>query len=439
MQLRKVMQFVRLRLVPLLVSGVILVSPLSLCAEAAVWEGTATMTGYYWGLNADVRYRQDKTISLPYTNASDYGDISVCYGSQVVNGMGFATGDDVVFTSDVDVYISGYAWAVNAAGDIVSMIGDPYDIDGYEATYHRVDTDTTGEVVGSLKEITSFDPEVADEINVLRDSGIQMRVQFVASEEYPISDLKIAPVVKSGYSFAGGKADYYTNWIYPSIRVITASSSAELDELSGIADELIAQNQILSAMKGDVVALLQNIYREVGDISIATEAMRTILSALVQYVDDVENGIVEINTELDNIYSMVDHEFGVIDSRLRYIAGWLEYILDDTHTIVDQLDDLYSLVYGFLYESSGEMQDQTDNQIEQGTGLQEGLGGLQKPVYEDFDFNADDYLNQYDSSGDSAAAVSGFMGVIFGNSMITSMLMITLSFAMIAYVLYGKR
>lgn len=430
MQLRKVMRFVRLRLVPLLVSGVILVSPLSLCVNAAVWEGSAEIRLDYWGVGNGIKYQMSsQTVVLPLSNSVV---LNTPKNRSVCNGMYFRE-TATTWTGPVDVYIGGYMRS-DYASDSIILSGDPYNYENYQVTYRGTDGQE-GEVLGAKAEFSRFTPNDS----LPHGSGITGRVSFSASEGMPISDICMKPNVECGWYKEPGGHMYNGKWVVTSFRIVSSDSSAELDQLNEVTDQLIANNQLLAAMKGDIVALLQDIYREVGDINIATDAMRTILTALVDYVDDVENGLIEINTELDNIYSMVYQQFRILIYDIQYLTGWVEYIRDDTQTIIDQLDELYSLVYGFLYESNGEMQEETNSQVQQGTQLQEGLGELQKPVYDDFDFNTNDYVDQFDSSGDSAAAVSGFLGVIFGNSMISSMLMITLSFAMVAYVLYGKR
>lgn len=423
MQLRKVMRFVRLRLVPLLVSGVFLVSPLSLCVNAAVWEGSAEIRLDYWGVGDKIHYQMSgRTVTLPLSNSVE---MQTTKNRSVCNGMYFRE-MDTTWTGPVDVYIGGYMKS-NYASDSIILSGDPYDHNNYEVVYRGTDGQS-GEVLGVKAEFSRFTPNET----MPHGDGITARVSYSASDGMPISEISMRPVVESGWYKEPGGHMYNGIWVVTSFRIIASDSSAELDQLNEVTDQLIANNQLLAAMKGDIVALLQDIYREVGDINIAADAMRTILTALVDYVDDVENGLIEINTELDNIYSLLNRY-------LFNIEIYLENIAADILVIRENVEEIYSWIYRFLYESDGEMQEETNSQVQQGTQLQEGLGELQKPAYDDFDFNTNDYVDQFDSSGDSAAAVSGFLGVIFGNSMISSMLMITLSFAMVAYVLYGKR
>ena len=431
MQFRKVVQYVRLRFVPFLVAGVILVSPLSLCANAAVWEGSAKATVYYWGLNAAVRYRKDNVVTLPYIGGNDYEGFPIVYGSQVVNGIGFDTGTDYTFSSDVDVYISGFPWAAAAAGDTITKIGNPFDEGNYEVTYQNLMTGGIGSVSSGLKEITSFNPSVSDPaIAYPTNGGIEMRMQFAADEAYTISGLKVVPIEKCGWSFANGKADYYTYWRYTSIRVITAASSAELDELSNVADQIIAGNEILEAMKGDVVALLQQIYSITGDIEIAANKTNQMLTTLLGYVDGLEG-------QLGNIYSTLSSFTAQLISLLQANN---QALLNQIQQSTSELTEILNEIRDYILEDDGGRQSDALDKVEQGSAVQEGLGELQRPDYEDIDTNVGDYVDQFDGgSGESDAVLNGFLGTIFESSMVTSMLMISLTFCMVAYVLYGKR
>lgn len=422
--MKKVGKIVKLHILPCLVCAVLLFSPLSV-AHAAVWEGSATTTVYYWGLNADVKYRKDNVVTLPYIGGNDYDGFPIVYGSQVVNGIGFDTGTDYTFSSDVDVYISGFPWAAAAAGDTITKIGNPFDEGNYEVTYQNLMTGGTGTVSSGLKEITSFNPSVSDSmIAYPTNGGIEMRMQFAADDAYTISGLKVVPVEKCGWSFANGKPDYYTNWRYTSIRIITASSSAELDELSNVADQIIAGNEILAAMKGDVVAILQDIYRETMDIEIAADRTVDLLDTMLGYVDGIEG-------QLTDIYGLLSGFFTSITKLLRDQHSDLMGNLADFQMMVDsRLYEIYAELSG--NGTNGEITEGVQNQIGEGNLVQEGLGELDKI---DPDAAVDNLYTPNGETEEFASVLSSF----FENSLVMTMLMVSLSMSFVAYVLYGKR
>lgn len=418
-------KLLKLKIVPFVVSVVLALSPLALSVSAAVWEGTATLNAYYWGLNADVRYISENLVeTLPYTGSGDYSGIPVVYGSQVVNGIGLKIDPDVQFLDDVDVYISGYAWAPAAAGDVVSVIGDPFNADNYEATYFSVSTGTTGEVLGSLKYVESFTPQPVDSAVQSAPTGITMRVQYAGGEEYPISTLVVKPVAKCGYSFANGKKDYYTLWRYTSVRVITAKTSAELDELSNVADQIIAGNEILEAMKGDVVALLQQIYAQTGDIEIAVTQTNTLLNSLLGFVDGLEG-------QLTNIYSTLS---SFVTQLLSMLQSNHQELFDALNTNHSELMDILYHIDSLLGDGDGIIEDDVEDTEIIADSTLGGLNELEKPDFSGEDLEVDGY-----SPDGNVDYLGNVLAPIFSNSLFFSMLMVTMTFCLVAYVLYGKR
>lgn len=421
-------KLLKFKIVPVLVGAVLALSPLALSVSAAVWEGSATLNAYYWGLNANVRYISENLVEkLPFTGTSDYSGIPVVYGNQVVNGIGLKIDPSVQFLDDVDVYISGYAWTAKAAGDTVSVIGNPFNAENYEATYFSGSTGTTGEVLGSLKYVESFAPQPVDSDVQAAPSGITMRVQYAGGEEYPISQLVIKPVVKCGYSFAGGLANYYTNWRYTSVRVITARTSAELDELSNVADQIIAGNQILEAMKGDVVALLQQIYTQTGDIEIALNQTQTLVNNLLGVSQDILGEAQDANSNLVDIYELLSASFNTIIRNQENVYDLLENTLAEIRNHLHAIRDALIEGDGAVSEDVSEMWGETDSTIG-------GLNELQKPDFSGEDLEVDGY-----SPDGNVDYLGNVLSPIFSNSLFFSMLMVSMTFCLVAYVLYGKR
>lgn len=423
MQLRKVMRFVRLRLVPLLVSGVILVSPLSLCANAAAWEGIVKTRVDYWGVSNGIHYQMSGgSVNAPL---SDSGWLLTPKNNSVCNGMYFLE-DSVTWTGPVDVYIGGYMRSV-VASEKITISGDPYDYNNYDVTYRGSDGQS-GAVLGTKAEFSRFTPNETRP----HGDGITARVSFIASEGAPISEIRLCPAVESGW-YKPASANN-GEWIITSLRVISSESSAELDELNEVTDQLIANNQLLAAMQGDIVALLQDIYREVGDINIAADAMRTILTALVQYVDDIESGLIEINGELVNIYSLMGSFMVSMESNLKSLYKMLDGYLMDMEMTLRDLSDFVGQIYDGLFTSDHVAGDEAFEQVQEGSSVQDSLGDLQKPAIDSIIPDMEQYVPETDAEG-----LTNFMGVVFSNNIVRSMLMITLSMSLVAYVLYGKR
>lgn len=421
MQLRKVVQYVRLRFVPFFVAGVILVSPLSLCAQAAVWEGNANLGYVYWGSTNGVAYFSGKDIVLPLSGVS----LEETVNQRTSNGMRLDLGS-AEFSSPVSIYISGY-YRNSHSGATITEIGDPWNAANYEISY-CVGTNTKHTLQPEY--IAIFTPTDDASMAYVGD-GMTLVATVDASEITPSKDIKVRPIKECGWKRTGASS-LQGQWLYTSVRVIGAETSAELDELNNIAQQIVAGNATLEAMLGDVVGLLQQIYVITGDIEIAADRTVDLLNTMLDYVDGIEG-------QLTDIYGLLSGFFTSITKLLQNQHSELMGSLADFHMMVEgRLHDIYMELSG--EGGSGDIIEGTKEQVEQGSAVQEGLGELEKPDYEDFEFNADDYVDQFDGgSGESQTAFTGFMNAIFGSGMITTMMMVTLSFAMVAYVLYGKR
>lgn len=417
MQLRKVVQYVRLRFVPFLVSGVILVSPLSLCANAAVWEGNASIGYTYWGGNG-VAYMHSQDIVLPSSGVA----LQETVNQRTSNGMRLALGD-VAWTKPLTIYISGFYFNTHSAATI-AQVGDPMHPSNYEIKFRDTSRDVTGAL--DIDKISSFTPNY-DAAYVGR--GLSLVASLDASEDEPVADVLVRPHTECGWKRTGANS-YQGFWYWTSVRVISAETSAELDELNNIAQQIVAGNETLEAMLGDVVGLLQQIYAITGDIEIAADRTVDLLNTLLEYVDGVEG-------QLGNIYSTLSSFTAQLISLLQSNnQALIQQIQQSTGELTEILNEIRDLIW----ESDGGRENDAADKVEQGSAVQEGLGELQRPDYEDIDTNVGDYVDQFDGgSGESDAALSGFLGRIFESSMVTSMLMISLTFCMVAYVLYGKR
>lgn len=420
MQFRKVVQYVRLRFVPFLVAGVILVSPLSLCANAAVWEGNANIGFTYWNANG-VPFYNGVDVTLPISGVQR----EEARAGLITNGMRLSLGE-LEFTSPVSIYINGY-YRNSHSGASIFVIGDPWAPANYEVKYTYDNSDIVNQPISGISEFTPIDEASMAYVG----KGIGLYAKVDASDAHPVKDILVRPINECGWK-RGGANSLKGFWYWTSVRVISAETSAELDELNNIAQQIVAGNETLEAMLGDVVSLLQQIYAITGDINIAADRTVDLLNTMLDYVDGIEG-------QLTDIYGLLSGFFTSITKLLKDQHSELMGSLVDFHMMVEgRLHDIYMELSG--EGGPGDILEGAQDQVEQGSAVQEGLGELEKPDYEDFDFNTGDYVDQFDGgSGESSLAMSHFMGALFGNSLITSMLMITLSFAMVAYVLYGKR
>ena len=418
MQHRKMKQFVQLRVVPFLVAAILTVSPLSLCASAATWEGTGSLGYTYWGSVNGLPYYNQLSVSFP---ASTF---LAGLSGRTLNGNRVKL-EGVTWTSPVSIYVSGY-YRNSYTSVIIEEVGDPYDPSNYEIKGYL---DTGTETYGTIEEITIFTPTAPD---YKTSSGISLVARIDASEGRPISDVFLRPIKECGFvktssaDASAGVSQSKGDWVWTSARVIGAESAEELAALDNVASEITAGNDILESMKGDLVAILQDIYVEVGNIDIAAESMKNILGVIRDTVsgmtDDLANTAIATMAMVRILQTNLPNILSAIDLNGQLIAGKLDELID------------------LLLDESNNAASESEDKVEQGSAVQEGFNELQRPDYESIDTDVGHYVNQFDGgSGESDAALGSFMGSIFQSSMITSMLMISLTFCMVAYVLYGKR
>lgn len=227
----------------------------------------------------------------------------------------------------------------------------------------------------------------------------------------------------TGYQFNGTKGDSYSNyriWVYiPSMSIVTTETSAELEGLENIADSITAGNDILSAMYGDIMSILNKMYARMGDMLAVEEAMRDYLSNIDTWTQDIDLAVWEIHnllgSEFDRLISTIetegsDIEIAIIDSTDRLIALFTEGGAPDDY-ITDK-----------------------DEQLDHGQEVFEGLGQLEKPDVDTLNPDVSGGL-----TGDGAAGYTDLLGAVFEFDLIVQLMLVSLSIVFLGYVLYGKR
>ena len=152
------------------------------------------------------------------------------------------------------------------------------------------------------------------------------------------------------------------------------------------------------------------------------------VSPLYSFLRLFVNGFSDSNELLAHIYdqNVIDHEA---------ILGWFSEInLSITNfgsSIVDRLDKLLE-----RDDTSGsdDFQDDLASQATEMENIDEILDSVTKPSLDDIDTSVDDIV-----SNDDVSRYTGFLRAILSNSIISSLCLMSLTFAFISFVIFGKR
>lgn len=163
--------------------------------------------------------------------------------------------------------------------------------------------------------------------------GVLIKAKTTVEDGDSIYNLQLR---STGYQFNGTKGNSYSSyrvWVYiPSMSIISTETSAELEGLENIADSITAGNNILSAMYGDIMELLNRMYARMGDMLAVEEAARDYLSSIAEYTQDIDYAVWEI-------YNLVSSQFDLLISTIELESDDIQAaIAKQTQDMINYLD-----------------------------------------------------------------------------------------------------
>lgn len=399
-----------------LTSALLAVTLLSvLCAiPAAAAELSGKATGSFGYITTSNVFETKVGSTLSYSSLSEQSIPTSFYGAKIkAVGLGSLdlTDDGSFYTGAVGVYFSYYIYCPV----IYSLVSSPSPPTTRYKNY--LGQDGTGD---NMVKITSFTPVgVTPGAASGYTRGYAVNAQFLGSDEAPISNLRVVGSASSVIARCNSAELLYNDSeiVFASIRAVGTETSAELSELENIADGIVAQNQILTAMYGDIMAVLNAINTQTGDIIETQRLANTYLSA-------IKSTLATLSNTTTNIYSLLSAQFSALISAVNTASTDLQAaIAAQTAAIIAYLESLQNVT-----EVPPAIKDQTD----QGAQIQQDMAGMQKP-----DVSAPDMTDFF--SPEDAKPLNDVLGQIFGSNFIVTLLLIAFSMAFVGYVLYGKR
>lgn len=204
----------------------------------------------------------------------------------------------------VGVYLSYFYTGYETSKDDFkwNMIGTP--------NYILRTFDSTGNKIGDYSRtgFTTFNPVSAPGADFYSPGyRFSFRVDNAGTEDrYAQNPAVIAATDKSYFAFDSVTGlNGHAGIAIPSFQVIATEKSADLDALENIADGIVAQNNILSAMYGDILAICNSIYARTGDMLKAQNLTNSYLKSVKSYLSTIK-------TTTTDIYNLLGTQFALL-------------------------------------------------------------------------------------------------------------------------------
>lgn len=344
------------------------------------------------------------TYSMTYA-FSDLSSGNVGFSSWVTSDSGGG------FNSAVGLYFS-YYFSFKSSAKFVEY-GNP------SVSYFKVgglETSTTSFTYTPVSNVYTFTPAATKS-----SEGVSIVGRALATEGDPLKNVGLYAVSSSGsvgrpQSYVKiSSADVFTFCI-TNARIVGVASSAELDALESMASAIAEQNDILQAMYGDIVAICNSIYQKTGEMVEAQKLANQYFAAMVPILNDIKS----LNS---SIYSLLSTQFAALIAAVETASTDIQAaIAAQTAAIIAYLDALQNVT-----DVPGSITDATN----QGNQIQNDLNGLNKP-----DVTAPDTSDFFTPA--DAQPFTDVLGNLFSSNLIVTLLLLSLSMAFVAYVLYGK-
>lgn len=401
-----------------LTSALLAVTLLSvLCAiPAAAADG-----GYSGATQANIAYgsgfSSTSGVSITVPTSSFGQKLSSVVGSDSFGFSSWVISDSSGFNSAVGLYFSYYFYLARQVPFVEH--GNP------SVSYFKtggLETSTNTFTYTPVSNVYTFTPAPPSSSSSSNTEGVSIVGRVLATEGDPLRNVGIYAVSSSGA--VGVPQSYISNAASASsigfqvtnARVVGVTSSAELDALEDMASAIAEQNDILQAMYGDIVAICNSIYQKTGEMVEAQKLANQYFAAMVPILNDIKS----LNS---SIYSLLSTQFAALIAAVETASTDIQAaIAAQTAAIIAYLDALQNVT-----EVPGSITDATN----QGNQIRNDLNGLNKP-----DVTAPDTSDFFTPA--DAQPFTDVLGNLFGSNLIVTLLLVSLSMAFVAYVLYGK-
>ena len=235
--------------------------------------------------------------------------------------------------SQLGVYLSCFYYSSNAGSQSKVPSKSDFSV--------RYTDSSTG--VGSsspVSSVTLFEPSSSANS---KSDGVSIVARLNNTVASPISNVSIyngsfsADYNSPAWFFALTSTGDGVHLNVTSFRVVSTSSSAELDALESMASNIAEQNQILSQFYGDIVAVCNQIYSRLGDLQAAQEEANALFSNVIKLLNTTNGKLDAINMAMSTYFELlinqlkqegIDTRTAIADAEARlelYLKPMIDY------------------------------------------------------------------------------------------------------------------
>lgn len=185
--------------------------------------------------------------------------------------------------------------------------------------------------------------------------GFSIKCSFEASSSSPIYDPSIWLATYDDFG-TGNYCVFFNSYndttpatIITSARLISGRTSAEIEGLENIADQIAAQSDVLSAMYGDIMAVLNSMYSRLGDIQSVLELSNTYFQTIITILQNIDATTVDI-------YNLLATQFELLISSINTASSDLQAAISaQTAALIAYFDTVFSGAVGDLPQKSEDL------------------------------------------------------------------------------------
>ena len=259
--------------------------------------------------------------------------------------------------SQLGVYLSSFYFSSSAGSQSKVPSKSDFSI--------RYTDSSTG--VGSSLPVTSvslFEPSSSANS---KSDGVTVVARLTNSVASPISNVSLYNGSFSSSSnvpawyFALSETGDGVHLNVTSFRVVSTSSSAELDALESMASEIANQSQILSQFYGDIVAVCNQIYQRLGDLQAAQEEANALFSNVIKLLNTTNGKLEAINMAMSTYFELlinqlkqegIDTRTAIADAEAR-LEAYLKPMIDYFNELQEQTGESAATLPGHKTDIDG--------------------------------------------------------------------------------------
>lgn len=318
------------------------VAALVLCFSLTVFASAESVLS--GSANFEFRYRPG---AGPYWYVSDIGG-TVSSGGSYQNPIENSSGLNIVSAgwrsltlssslvpadSQLGVYLSSFYYSSNTGSQ--SKVPSKSDF-----SLRYTDSSTGVGSSSAVSSVSLFEPSSSANS---KSDGVTVVARLTNSVSSPISNVSIyngsfsVDYNAPAWFFALTETGDSVHLKVTSFRVVSTSSSAELDALESMASNIAEQNQILSQFYGDIVAVCNQIYSRLGDLQAAQQEANALFSNVIKLLNTTNGKLDAINMAMSTYFELlinqlkqegIDTRTAIADAEARlevYLKPMIDY------------------------------------------------------------------------------------------------------------------